>query len=95
MSAHNGSGDLRLVTIRRGGLLDDDTHRKLALWAADCAEHVLHFFTEQRPANKRTKRAIEQARTWARGEIQMRQAREAAYWVLILLTQHLVGGFER
>jgi hypothetical protein len=33
--------DPRLVTIRRGGTLTDADHHLLALWAAECAEHVL------------------------------------------------------
>jgi hypothetical protein len=40
-----GRRDSRFVTIRRGGTLDDSQHRLLAAWAADCAEHVLNFFT--------------------------------------------------
>jgi hypothetical protein len=51
----------------------------LAAWAADYAEHVLHYFSEQHPEDGRPRRAIEQARAWSRGEISMLQAREAAY----------------
>ena len=36
--------DPRLVTIRRGGTVTDSDHHLLALWAAECAEHVLHLF---------------------------------------------------
>jgi len=36
--------DPRFITIRRGGTLTDEHHRLLALWAADCAEHVLPIF---------------------------------------------------
>jgi hypothetical protein len=36
--------DPRFVTIRRGGTLTDSNHHLLALWAASCAEHVLHLF---------------------------------------------------
>lgn len=36
--------DPRLVTIRRGGSLTDGDHQLLALWAADCAAHVLDLF---------------------------------------------------
>jgi hypothetical protein len=32
--------DPRLITIRRGGTLTDAGHQLLALWAAQCAEHV-------------------------------------------------------
>jgi hypothetical protein len=71
--------DPRLITVRRGGTLQDADHRLLALWAADCAQHVLHFFEQERPADDRPRLAIEQARAWARGEITMTQARTAAF----------------
>ncbi len=45
--------DPRFITVRRGGTLQDDDHRLLALWAADCAEHVLHYFEEARPNDDR------------------------------------------
>ena len=41
--------DPRLITIRRGGTLTDSDHRLLALWAAACAEHVLHLFESLQP----------------------------------------------
>jgi hypothetical protein len=70
--------DPRFITIRRGGTLTDSDHHALALWAAMCAEHVLHFFEQARPSDKRPRHAIEQARAWVRGEITMSQARAAA-----------------
>ena len=70
--------DPRLVTVRRGGTLSDANHRLLAVWAADCAEHVLHFFEEALPGDERPRRAIELAHAWVRGEIMMSQARNAA-----------------
>lgn len=69
--------DLRFITIRRGGMLTDSDHRLLALWAAMCAEHVLHLFEKVQPADPRPRLAIEQIRAWTRGEIKMSQAREA------------------
>ncbi len=71
--------DPRLVTIRRGGLLEDTHHKLLAIWAATCAEHVLHYFEAERPDDSRPRFAVEQAYAWARGEINMTCAREAAY----------------
>ena len=59
--------DPRFVTIRRGGTLTDADHRRLALWAAACAEHVLHHFEAVRPEDPRPRLAIEQARAWVRG----------------------------
>jgi hypothetical protein len=69
--------DPRLVTVRRGGSLQDDDHRLLALWAADCAQHVLHHFEHARPGDDRPRRAIEMARAWVQGEVRMTHARAA------------------
>jgi hypothetical protein len=70
--------DPRFITVRRGGTLQDSDHHLLAVWAADCAQHVLHFFEEMQPNDDRPRRAIELARAWTRGEITMTQARTAA-----------------
>jgi hypothetical protein len=69
--------DPRLVTIRRGGTLTDRDHQLLALWAAECAEHVLPFFEAARPDDLRPRAAIEHLRAWVRGEVGMMQARAA------------------
>jgi len=71
--------DPRLITVRRGGTLRDDDHRLLAIWAADCAQHVLEFFEEAQPNDHRSRKAIEVARAWARGEITWTQARMIAF----------------
>jgi len=63
--------------VRRGGTLQDSDHHLLAVWAADCAQHVLHIFDEIQPDDDRPRRAIELARAWARGEITMSQSRTA------------------
>ncbi|MFJ6131322.1 putative immunity protein [Janibacter terrae] len=67
--------DPRLVTIRRGGTLTDADHRLLALWAADCAEHVVALFDSGRPDDPRPREAIAAARAWAAGELRMMDAR--------------------
>ncbi|WP_370328008.1 putative immunity protein [Euzebya sp.] len=69
--------DPRLITIRRGGTLTDADHHLLALWAATCAEHVLHLFEEARPDDPRPREAIEHARRWTRGEVTMMRSRAA------------------
>src|SRR5258707_12558009 len=69
--------DPRFITIRRGGTLPDSDHQLLALWAATCAEHVLHLFESAQPSDPRPRQAIAQARAWARGEIRMSQSRAA------------------
>lgn len=70
--------DPRFITIRRGGSLSDENHRLLALWAATCAEHVLHFFEEVRPNDHRPRFALEQIRAWVKGEVSMQESRTAA-----------------
>ena len=67
--------DPRLVTVRRGGSLTDADHRRLALWAALCAEHVLHLFEDEQASDARPRDAIEAARRWARGDMKMMDAR--------------------
>src|SRR6478735_11052875 len=67
--------DPRLVTVRRGGTLTDEDHHRLALWAAECAEHVLPLFETARPDDLRPREAIVAARAWTRGELPMMQAR--------------------
>jgi hypothetical protein len=67
--------DPRFITIHRGGTLTGSDHQMLALWAATCAEHVLHLFESAQPSDPRPRQAITQARAWARGEIRMSQSR--------------------
>ncbi len=70
--------DPRFITVRRGGTLQDADHHRLAIWAADCAQHVLHLFEETQPNDHRPRRAIELVRAWTRGEITMSASRAAA-----------------
>jgi hypothetical protein len=78
-ATYSGNRDVRLVTVRRGGALDDDTHHLLAIWPADCPARVLELFERDHPGDARVRAAINQAYAWVRGEITMTQAREAAY----------------
>ncbi|MBA4385144.1 MAG: hypothetical protein C0410_10450 [Anaerolinea sp.] len=71
--------DPRFIAIRRGGRLTDDDHHRLALWAAVCAEHVLHFFEEVRPDDDRPRQLIAMARAWTRGEVTMAIAHQSAF----------------
>ncbi|NOU16358.1 MAG: hypothetical protein HOO91_02220 [Bacteroidales bacterium] len=70
--------DPRFITIRRGGVLTDSNHHLLALWAATCAEHVLHLFEQVNTNDKRPRQAIELTRAWVNGEIPMKQAHNTA-----------------
>lgn len=54
-------------------------HKTLAIWAADCAEHVLPYFEEKNPKDNRPRKAIQAGRAWIRGEIAMSEARTAAF----------------
>lgn len=58
---------------------DSQDQKTLALWAADCAEHVLPVFETQCPDDDRPREAIEAGRAWARGEITVGKARAAAF----------------
>ena len=71
--------DPRFIVVRRGGTLQDSDHHLLAVWAAACAQHVLHFFEQAQLSDDRPRRAIEQTHAWVRGEITMSQARKAAF----------------
>lgn len=71
--------DPRLITLRRGGTLNDKEHRLLATWAIDCAAHVLHLFEDERPGDPRVRDAIEVGRAWVRGEVRMTGAHDAAF----------------
>jgi hypothetical protein len=70
--------DPRLITIRRGGTLTDSDHHLLAVWAAECAEHVLPLVERERPSDDRPRRAIDLVRAWARGDVAMMESRNAA-----------------
>jgi hypothetical protein len=48
--------------------LTDDDRRRLAAWAADCAERVLPLFEERVPADTSPRDALDGTRAFARGE---------------------------
>ena len=58
--------------------LDGRNHSSLALWAADYARRALPHFEGERPGDDRPRRAIEAGWAWARGEIEVGEARAAA-----------------
>ncbi len=49
--------------------IDTWNARTIRLFAADCAEHVLHLFEQRHPDDIRPRQAIAAARAFARGEI--------------------------
>lgn len=48
--------------------------KRLAVWAADCAEQVLQIYESAVPADSRVRRAIDQARAFAGGELGVAEA---------------------
>ncbi len=58
---------------------NEDDHKSLALWTADCAEHVLPYFEKEYPKDNRPRKAIEAGRAWVHGEMAISEARIAAF----------------
>ncbi|WP_226533989.1 putative immunity protein [Microbacterium paraoxydans] len=50
------------------GMTEED-RRRVAVWAADCAERVLHLFEIEAPDDPRARDAIARTRAFARGEL--------------------------
>lgn len=71
--------DPRFITQRRGGTLTDIEHYLLALWAAQCAEHVLHYFEDAYPEDMRPRIAIDKTISWSQKEIKTTESKIAAY----------------
>lgn len=67
------------IKKRIAALANKIEHRTLAIWAADCAEHVLPYFEERYPEDDRLRKAVEAGRAWAHGEISLSEARYAAF----------------
>lgn len=69
--------DKRFIAAHRGGPLSREDHVLLARWAADCAERVLHLFT-QSSDDVRPQAALDTARKWADGEVKTGAAMKAS-----------------
>jgi hypothetical protein len=54
--------------------LSVDERRVVASWAADCAEHVLGIYEHAVPDDDRVRAAIDQARSFAVGDLDVREA---------------------
>jgi hypothetical protein len=67
------------MKVEQAKRLDEQDHRSLVIWAADCAEHVLPYFEEKYPKDDRPRKALEAGRAWVRGEIAMSEVRAAAF----------------
>jgi len=71
--------DSPAMTAKQTRQFNEQEHRLLVVWAADCAEHVLPYFEEEYPQDDRPRKAIEAARAWERGDYLMVDARKAAF----------------
>jgi len=58
---------------------NEQEHKLLALWAADCAEHVLPYFETEYPEDSRPRKAIEAGRAWVYDEKTISEVRTAAF----------------
>ena len=63
------SFDNVLWAAKRVAKKDQDVERKLRLFTADCAAHVLHIYEKSEGADTRPREAIEATRKFANGEI--------------------------
>src|SRR5206468_9696162 len=54
--------------------LSVDHRRVVASWAADCAEHVLVIYEDAVPGDSRVRAAIDQARAFASGDLDVGDA---------------------
>ncbi len=83
LESDNKTVHRRARLVRR---LDTWNEHAARLFAADCAERVLHIFEQRRPNDTRPREAINAARAFARGEIDnaaraaARAAAGAAAW---------------
>ena len=53
-----------MMVKKQAKQIDKQDHRSLALWAADCAEHVLPHFEKMYSDDARPRKAIEAGRAW-------------------------------
>ena len=68
--------DKRFIVEHRGGPLKKEQHYQLIKWACNCAEHVLHLFSEK--IDQRLKNALNLAKEWKQGNASVGDARKAS-----------------
>lgn len=59
--------------------IDEEEHKLLAIWAADCAERVLSLFEDYYPNDDRPHKAIEAVRAWVLGNLKTSEVRKFAF----------------
>lgn len=55
------------------------TQQTAARWAIDCAEHVIHHYTQKYPKDDRLQKAIDACCLWIQGGIKVREVRKASF----------------
>ena len=68
--------DKRFVAEHRGGPLTKEQHYQLMTWACDCAQHILHLFSET--IDVRLLKALTVAKEWKQGHASVGDARKAS-----------------
>jgi hypothetical protein len=68
--------DKKFVADHRGGVLKKEQHHQLMQWGCDCAKHVLYLVGDE--IDERLIDALIVAKEWIKGNISVRDAREAS-----------------
>lgn len=61
--------------------LKNVTQQTAARWAIDCAEHVIHYYTQKYPKDDRLQKSIDACCLWIQGELKVREVRKASFAV--------------
>jgi hypothetical protein len=69
--------EMALIAAWRGDVVEALSAKSQRLYAADCAEHVLHFYEEKYPNDPRLREAIRVARRFAEGHASKAELQEA------------------
>jgi hypothetical protein len=72
---HKNGQDVRVNQVT----MSEEDRRRIALWAADCAERVLPLFEAKAPSDTRPRKAIEGTRAFALGGKRTGQLRSLAW----------------
>ncbi len=67
----------KATEIKLKGLIEQQKHRVLVMWALDCAKAPLAQFEEKYPNESRPRVALELCEAWSRGTVKMPAAKRA------------------
>ena len=60
-------------------LIKQQSQKTLAIWAGDCAKHVLPYFTRKFPKDPRPQQAINALQAWIKGKMKVGEVRKVAF----------------